>query len=309
MRAFLFADRPRRAGAEAEPQTCYRCPDQTPRPPNAAGIQRWTRDCSSPVPVGEAAAGCGTALLRPPAVDGGQRRSVGSRRRARLAGQTQAAAAERAATSSRVRGSGQAHLAECEPLGRAAAPRAGVLGGGGAGAESGRWRRRRQASSVAGEEEAAEFVQCRQRHRVWCSPTGRGWRRRRSLGRVPGAVGVSGFSLVPTAEGAQPSVTFMLDSPRRRPPSTAAASAITDDDRDAERHRQPERLAVMSCGFNHLPRPGGCRARSPALSSSADGRHPPRGLRDRRGTRPQRPPTPPRSVADQRPGHRAAAAP
>jgi hypothetical protein len=70
------------------------------------------------------------------------------------------------------------------------------------------------------------------------------------------AVGVSGFSLQPTAEGAQPSVTFTWTPP---PPAVATgpASAITATTTQLGGTVNPNDWQITSCGFEISPAPAG----------------------------------------------------
>jgi hypothetical protein len=77
-----------------------------------------------------------------------------------------------------------------------------------------------------------------------------------SSGVVPGAVGVSGFSLVPTAEGAQPAITFSWAAP---PPAviTTAASAVTATTATLNGAVNPNAWQPTACGFSISPAPAG----------------------------------------------------
>jgi hypothetical protein len=71
-----------------------------------------------------------------------------------------------------------------------------------------------------------------------------------------GAAGVSDFSLVPTAEGAQPSVTFTWTP---APPAvvTAAASAVTSTTATLNGAVNPDAWQIMGCEFDISPAPSG----------------------------------------------------
>ncbi len=70
------------------------------------------------------------------------------------------------------------------------------------------------------------------------------------------ATGVSAFSLVPTAEGAEPAVTFTWTPP---PPAvvTAAASAVTATTATLNGSVNPDAWQIVSCGFAISPAPAG----------------------------------------------------
>jgi hypothetical protein len=77
-----------------------------------------------------------------------------------------------------------------------------------------------------------------------------------SSGVLGGATGVSAFSLVPTAEEAQPVVTFTWTAP---PPAvvTAAASAVTATTATLNGSVNPDAWQIVSCGFDISPAPAG----------------------------------------------------
>ena len=77
-----------------------------------------------------------------------------------------------------------------------------------------------------------------------------------SSGVLGDATGVSAFSLVPTAEGAEPVVTFTWTPP---PPAvvTAAASAVTATTATLNGSVNPDAWQIVSCGFAISPAPAG----------------------------------------------------
>jgi hypothetical protein len=77
-----------------------------------------------------------------------------------------------------------------------------------------------------------------------------------SSGVPAGTTGVSGYSLVPTAEGAQPSVTFSWTAPA---PTvvTDAASAVSATTATLNGTVDPNLWQLMSCGFDISPAPAG----------------------------------------------------
>jgi hypothetical protein len=77
-----------------------------------------------------------------------------------------------------------------------------------------------------------------------------------SSGIVAGATGVSGFSLVPTAEGARPAVTFTWTP---APPAvvTVAPSAVTVTTATLNGSVNPDAWQIVSCGFAISPAPAG----------------------------------------------------
>jgi hypothetical protein len=77
-----------------------------------------------------------------------------------------------------------------------------------------------------------------------------------SSGVVPGAVGVSAFSLLATAEGAQPSVTFTW-IPSAPAAVTAAPSAITATTATLGGTVNPSAWQITSCAFELSPAPAG----------------------------------------------------
>jgi hypothetical protein len=80
-----------------------------------------------------------------------------------------------------------------------------------------------------------------------------------SSGVPAGAAGVSNFSLVPTAEGAQPAIAFTWTPP---PPAvlTGAASAVTATTAVLNGTVNPDAWQVSSCTFDISPAPSGVSA-------------------------------------------------
>jgi hypothetical protein len=91
-----------------------------------------------------------------------------------------------------------------------------------------------------------------------------------SSGVVAGAAGVSAFSLVPTAEGALPAVTFTWTAPA---PAvvTGAASAVTATTATLNGSVDPNAWQIVSCGFDISPAPAGVSSFPCAQQLTASG--------------------------------------
>jgi hypothetical protein len=143
---------------------------------------------------------------------------------------------------------------QCEPSGNGCAT-AGVLGQGGTGAEADGGGGGGGIFGGGGGG-AGEFSNAGTPQSPVLANGGGGGGGGGSSGVVPGAVSVSGFSLVPTAEGAQPSVTFTWTP---APPAvvTSAASAVTATTAILNGTVNPDAWQVTNCGFDISPAPAG----------------------------------------------------
>jgi hypothetical protein len=146
----------------------------------------------------------------------------------------------------------------CEPVGGSGCPTAGALGlggaggwgitGGGGGGGGGIFG----GGGGGGDQAGAELVD----DELVVHGGGGGGGGGGSSGVPAGAAGVSGFSLVPTTEGAQPSVTFTWTP---APPAvvTGTASAVTATTATLNGTVNPDAWQVTSCGFDISPAPAG----------------------------------------------------
>jgi hypothetical protein len=143
---------------------------------------------------------------------------------------------------------------QCEPSGSGCAT-AGVLGQGGTGAEADGGGGGGGIFGGGGGG-AGEFSNAGTPQSPVLANGGGGGGGGGSSGVVPGAVGVSGFSLVPTAEGAQPTITFSWAPP---PPAviTTAASAVTATTATLNGAVNPNAWQPTDCSFSISPAPAG----------------------------------------------------
>lgn len=143
---------------------------------------------------------------------------------------------------------------QCQPSGSGCAT-AGVLGQGGAGAEADGGGGGGGIFGGGGGG-AGEFSNAGTAQNPVLANGGGGGGGGGSSGVVPGAVGVSGFSLVPTANEAQPAVTFSWAPP---PPAvtTTAASAVTATTATLNGAVNPNAWQPTACSFGISPAPAG----------------------------------------------------
>jgi len=143
---------------------------------------------------------------------------------------------------------------QCQPSGSSCAM-AGVLGQGGAGAEADGGGGGGGIFGGGGGG-AGEFSNAGTPGNPVLANGGGGGGGGGSSGVVPGAVGVSGFSLVPTANEAQPAITFSWAPP---PPAvtTTAASAVTATTATLNGAVNPNAWQPTGCSFSISPAPAG----------------------------------------------------
>lgn len=143
---------------------------------------------------------------------------------------------------------------QCEPSGSGCAM-VGVLGQGGAGAEADGGGGGGGIFGGGGGG-AGEFSNAGTPQNPVLANGGGGGGGGGSSGVVPGAVGVSGFSLVPTAAEAQPAITFSWSPP---PPAviTTAASAVAATTATLNGTVNPNAWQPTGCAFSISPAPAG----------------------------------------------------